>query len=299
MAKRKAAGALAFAGGLALRAAEELEEVVARDHAVRNLRGAHAAGNAGELGLGAGGEREGIDHLLRAQATRMGVTEVNRVILVPLVLHNGELIGARLADGLHQLAQVEAVLHELRRERVEQFRIARRIAGADVVHRIDDAAAEEVAPDAVRHRLGEERILRRDEPVNHRHATVIANRHGLGVADRNLGRDGRVGLEMLHLAAVVLVINDLLGGDHERTAGLGEDDLLADLAFFETNLRKVRAHLVILILRPLLERMVVTLVAVEAHAQEGLRDILGHLARLTEDAEIVHRRVLVAAAFCG
>ena len=94
MAQSQAAGAFAFAGGLALRAAEELEEVVARDHAVRNLRGAHSAGNAGELGLGAGGEGEGIDHLLRAQATRMGVTEVDGVVLVPLVLHDRKLIRA-------------------------------------------------------------------------------------------------------------------------------------------------------------------------------------------------------------
>ena len=102
---------------------------------------------------------------------------------------------------------------------------------------------------------------------------------------------------MLHLTTVVFVINDLLGGDHERTARLGEDDFLADLALLETHLREVSAQLVILVLRPLLERMVVTLVAVEAHAQESLRDILGHLARLAEHAEIVHRRILVAAAF--
>ena len=104
---------------------------------------------------------------------------------------------------------------------------------------------------------------------------------------------------MLHFAAVVLVIDDLLGGNLERAARLGEDDLLADLALLEAHLSEVGAHFVVLVLRPLLERMIVALVAVEAHAQERLRDVLGHLARLAEDAEIIHRWIVVAAALRG
>ena len=60
------------------------------------------------------------------------------------------LVGARIGDGPHQVPQVETVIDEILRQRVEQRRVARRIRGADIVHRIDDAAAEEVAPHAVR-----------------------------------------------------------------------------------------------------------------------------------------------------
>ena len=59
----------------------------------------------------------------------------------------------------------------------------------------------------------------------------------------------------------------------------------------------MRAELVVLVLRPALERMVVALVAVEAHAEKRLADVLRHLARLPQHAEIIRGGILISAAF--
>jgi hypothetical protein len=108
--------------------------------------------------------------------------------------------------------------------------------------------------------------------------------------------DDGVGLEMLYFAAVIFVIDDLLGSDLEGSAGFGENHLGPDLPLLEPDLREVGAHLIILVLRPALEGVVVAFVTVEAHAQEGLRHVLGHLSGLAEDAEVIDGRILVTAA---
>src|SRR5438876_341270 len=81
------------------------------------------------------------------------------LMVVPLVLVDRELVGPRKADVAHQMTHVESALHEIVLEGIEQLRIAGRIAAADVIHRIDDAAPEEIAPGAVGHCLGEIRIV--------------------------------------------------------------------------------------------------------------------------------------------
>ena len=48
---------------------------------------------------------------------------------------------------------------------------------------------------------------------------------------------------------------------------------------------------------PAFEGMIVALVAVEAHAEERLADILGHLAGLTQHAQVIHCGVFIGAAF--
>ncbi len=62
---------------------------------------------------------------------------------------------------------------ELRGEVVEQFGVRRlRPGNAEVVGRGDDAGAEVVLPDAVDHDAGEERVLRRRDPVRERGAAA-------------------------------------------------------------------------------------------------------------------------------
>ena len=86
--------------------------------------------------------------------------------------------------------------------------IARRIAAANVVHRINDSFAEEITPRAVGHRLGEERVLLRRQPIDKRIAAIFVAFDFALVAERNFGRDDHVGLEMLHFAAVEIAINN-------------------------------------------------------------------------------------------
>ena len=86
------------------------------------------------------------------------------VILIPFFGADRELICARLADKLHQVAGIEAAVDELVGEIFEQRRIFRRVAGADVIERLDDADASEIAPKTIGVAGGEEPIVRRGDP---------------------------------------------------------------------------------------------------------------------------------------
>ena len=91
----------------------------------------------------------------------MRVRVVDLVVLVPLVRGDRELVGARLADQADRRGgRRSRWLDELPRQIVEQLRIGRRVAGADVVERLDDADAEQVAPEAVDVALGEVGVVR-------------------------------------------------------------------------------------------------------------------------------------------
>ena len=100
----------------------------------------------GSCGLRAGGPVDGVVQHFRRQPAGQGVRVVHVVVLVPLVRDDRVLVGPRFADQLDHVPRVEAALDELLRQAVEQLRIARRVAGADVVDRLDDADAEQVAP---------------------------------------------------------------------------------------------------------------------------------------------------------
>src|SRR5262249_41570983 len=69
----------------------------------------------------------------------------------------GELVGAGGAQRPQQVLEVVAVVGEVLRQGVEQGRVRGRVGGAQVVHRLDQAAAEEGAPVAVDDVAGEVR----------------------------------------------------------------------------------------------------------------------------------------------
>src|SRR5437868_6221316 len=99
----------------------------------------------------AGNESNGIDHLFRAEAARLRGSKIDFVVLIPFVLFERQLIRARCADGANQLLRIEAALEIILSERIEQWRVARRVAGANVIHWIDNPAAKEIAPGAIGH----------------------------------------------------------------------------------------------------------------------------------------------------
>ena len=78
---------------------------------------------------------------------------------------------------------------------------------------------------------------------------------------------------------------------------LGEDDVLAGLrAVLHPDAREQVGHLVVLRLRPLLERMVVAARAGDALAEKRLRGVLADLDGVLVQHEIVQRAVLARAA---
>jgi hypothetical protein len=210
LAQRHAARPLALARALARRATEQLEESVARRHArVEQLLGARAAPRARHALLVTGGLVQRIEQGLGWQPPRVRMRVVQRVVLVPAVGLERALIGLRAADEAHQLARVEAALHERARELIEQLRVGGRVARADVVDRLDQAHAEEVAPDPVHVALREVGVVLAREPRREPRAARAVRGHRAGVLVRERRRHHRAAVGMLHVA-VRLVEHALL-----------------------------------------------------------------------------------------
>ena len=98
------------------------------------------------------------------------------------------------------------LLDELLRQLVEQLGIGRRIARADVVERLDDADADEVAPDAVDVALGEILVVRdwsSTRPVA-RGASRPASSSNFA-AKGNFGSRDLAGAQVRHFARALVV----------------------------------------------------------------------------------------------
>ena len=157
---------LALAGALAGRAAEEVEEAAGGDLGVGELVGAEADGD--RPGTSAGGPRRRRSRRGAARPSGGGGSRArswHRVVAVEGIGRDRRLVGPRPRDRPHQVAEVEAVRDEVPLEPVEQLGVGRGVARADVVDRVDDPPAEEVAPDPVRRRSGEVRVLGGRQPV--------------------------------------------------------------------------------------------------------------------------------------
>ena len=100
----------------------------------------------------------------------------------------------------------------------------------------------------------------------------------------------------MHDFALRLVADDLVqrrGAFHGRAADLLVAGGRIGLQF---DPGEIRGRLVVLVLRPALERMIVALVAVEPHAQEQVRGVLHRVVRLAQDLVIRRGRILAIRA---
>ena len=283
--------ALALAGGLAVRLAEQVEEALdahARRHHVRirERGGVEVLGQRVDLEARAGGAGDCVRQLLGAEPPRFVAGEVDPVVPVPLVRLEGRLVGPRGRDRPHKLAEVEVVLDQVGGQGVQEVGVDRLVRGADVVDRVDDPAAHEVAPHAVGDGRREVRVLRRRQPVGERGAApdplapLAEVRRAL---DRHqvLRRHDRVRLRVQLFRVAALVEHDLLAGaEAGPDAEAGEE----------------RGHLVVLVLGPALEGVVVALRADHPHAHEELRGGLHRLLRVAGGAVVAGGRPVERAA---
>ena len=120
--------------------------------------------------------------------------------LVAGVAGETPLVGLRVADVANQLSEVVLVLDQLLAQSLKQFRVAGRVADADVVDGLDDPPAEELRPDAVGDVGGKVGVVRRGEPLGHDQAAVLAL-HVRLVAAEELGRHHAAADRMRHFAA--------------------------------------------------------------------------------------------------
>ena len=187
--------------------------------------------------------------------------------------------------------------HKTRREGLEQGRIARRIPGTDVVHRVDDPASKEVAPEPVHRGFGEVRVFLGSQPRCEGVPAVLSGGDGSVFAIRHLRRHHRVVLGMLDLAALIVVIDHFFGDLFVGVGFSATDEMVAaEGSRLEGHLGKEGAELVILVLGPAFERVIVAFVAVEPNPQKRLGNIFGHLAGISQSPEVIAGRIFKGAA---
>ena len=121
--------------------------------------------------------REALDAVMAVKAAVGGVARRR-----PRV----ELVQPRVHDRPQQVLDVEAALDEVVGQGVQQRRVARRVGGAHVVDRLDQAAAEQVGDVAVDDVAGEEAVVRRGQPVGQRLPAVARLGDRLAVQRRRL-----------------------------------------------------------------------------------------------------------------
>ena len=172
--------------------------------------------------------------------------------------------------------------------------LAGRIGLAEIVGRIDEALAHQIRPDTVGLSPGEERVVGPGHPVGQEQQPIIAARQIQGPVTQQPRLHDFAGIRMLDLALVVK-----------------EDDLFADelmavefvLAFVVDDLvldaREEGGKLVVIVLRPAIERVVVALGTLHAHAEKNLGSGLGPGVGVAQGPVVVGSRLLVGAAPAG
>src|SRR5262249_52884262 len=89
--------------------------------------------------------------------------------LAGMRLATGTLICLAAGDRSNQVFHIEIVGDELTYQLVEQFRVAWQVVvGAEAVHRVNQAHAEEVMPQAIDSGAGEPGIVAPDDPLRQR-----------------------------------------------------------------------------------------------------------------------------------
>ena len=204
------------------------------------------------------------------------------ILLVPFVRGvgtRGTLIRSRSGDRADELMNVEARLDELRRQGVEQFGIGGRVREPRVIDRLDQTAAKEMCPGAIHDVAREEGILRRSHPLGEQLAAVPFRRFFWRWFTQRVSEHGLVSSWMF------------------RSPGVASDQHLALRSWFERDLREERFHAKVISLAPAIERMMVALRALDARAEQHLRDRRGLLAGLLDRFEDVAGRLISQQSF--
>ena len=270
---------LARANRLTSGAPEGRQEVVSRV-AIGDLHGPRTERQTGELVLRLRHLSERVEHHLGALTPDPGLRKIVQIVLVRGVRLRGALVGRRVADVADKGPEIVLVFPlKFHCKGLQQFRIRRRVADAHIVDRINDPHPEEVRPNQVRDILREVSVLRRSHPVCHHFASILAGDVG-GLSSEELGRHVASTDEVLHLAAAA-VIDDLLAGINPLLA---------------PDLREERRPAVVVVHRPAIEGVVVTLGTLEAHSHEDLGHVLGKLQRVALHLVEVGRRRRETAA---
>src|SRR6185369_5221036 len=79
-----------------------------------------------------------------------------------------QLIRTQVADHTNQIFEIQLMGHKIARDRLEQLGRVRRVRRAKIVHRVDESASQEIAPEAIDEGAREQWILLGGKPVGQR-----------------------------------------------------------------------------------------------------------------------------------
>ncbi len=266
---------------MTLRPAEQIQKPSAIDIGVGEVLRQGAFGEFLDFRPRARRDVDGIVELLRRQTARQSVRKIGLVRRIPVITFKAELVGSRRYNRPHQFAQVVAGCQEIFRQSIQQCRVRGRIRRSNIIDGFDDSTGKEIAPHPVRHRLGKQRIVASRQPVSQQFPDVFLPRGVLLAIEKKLRRHDPAVFRMVNLGIFALVENDLL---------IGID------AIFDSNGRKERTQVVVLILGPLLEWMIVALRANHPHSQKELRRGFHGDLRIAREAQKVRRRIMESGA---
>ena len=184
------------------------------------------------------------------------------------------------------------MIHKVAREFFEEFRVRRRIGSTEIINWFDDAATEEVEPDAVGLNFGEKWIFRRGHPIGEGGEFVFVRR-GSGFA-KKAGFGGFAGAGVLHLCGGS-EINDLFAFKFVAV-------IVVATAVFEDFIFEAGEDalpIVVIVLAPSVEGMIVALGALHPRAEEKLGAGFGAFEWRAGGAVEICGRIFVSAATCG
>ena len=269
---------LALAGGLARRTAEGLQKI-AVDVGTRQLDRPHPRGQTGILFVDAGHPAKGVEQLLGGEQSGAGMRKVHDVVLVQFVLAATQLVRATVGYRANDVPGIESMISEIVRQGVQQRRTRRRVRVAKIVHRLDNPAPQQVAPQPVDAGACEERVLRRRQPGDKRVAPILLCRQV------NVAFERQPRLQLLTGSRL---------DDFTLSSAPNHQFLSPDL--FALHALEECADAVVIVLRPALEGMVVALGALNADAQEQLRGHLGTVVRVGRRPIVAGRWIAERAA---
>ncbi len=249
------------------------------------MRRALAGLGAGDVRRAAGDTIDGVKNRFCSQPTGHRVGIIHLVIFVPFRRADGKLVGARLADDLHQMPRIKSIVHKLLRQVFEQRRIARRISSANVVKRINDSHAGKITPQAICITGGEKAVVRRRQP---RREFFPAGRVFLFLmlVGKRLQRRGNLACAQMLNFALSSISHNLVERLAAFNISAANATPLAGVVLLERDSRKISGQMIILVLRPPLERMIMAFVATEPRRKKQLRGVLHRFGRRAENLPI-------------
>ena len=254
------------------RTAEGGQEVVG-GAAIGNLHRAGTQGQSLEFFTTFGGLANHIQHHFRPHTSDGGMAEVAIVRRVGLVRFRSQLIGARRADIADEALEVVVVAGELLAERIKQFGVDGGVADTHIINRFNDPITQKVRPDHVGEILGEIGILRRSQPFGE-HFTAILSLHIRDLSSQKFRDYFATGNRVGHITATAVT----------------DDDFSRVFPLLTTNLCEEIGEAVVVILGPAVERVIVTLGALNTHAHEDLGRVLRNFESIAFDVVVVGLR---------